>query len=422
MISRKTLLLALIPLLSVGLYVTFLGLNIPFLDQWGFVSILMKKYQGTLTFADLFSRHNEHRPLFPRLIWLGLSEMTRYNVKAELWLNLLIALVTFVIFVYYSIRIWKRPGIEVPVLLIPLLSLLVFNLGQRESWLQGFQTVMYLGMACVVTGMFLLAERSGTLSFLSAMILGIVATYSMANGLLYWFVGLAILLLVSPLKANAARIAIWVVCGGICTTLFLMDWSSGTPFSLHYFLTHLLEWVVWILNFLGAPLMTSRYVAWIFGLLSVVLQVLIIRQAAGSGQWRHLVAYFAIIAFILSTALVTSIGRMPMGMPQSTVSRYLTMTTWYWAAILSMFPLLQHRPAYKNLVYLPVAVSLILLSIVGGWRGHVSLYQRMLPAYQAVISGQTLNDTVLPRVYTNSEPGLLDFLRENKLSAWAEIR
>src|SRR6266508_1980472 len=108
MISKKIVLLSLIPIVTVGAYIYFFGLNMPFWDQWENVSLLIKQQQGNLSIADLFTQHDEHRPFFPRLIWIGLAELTHYNVKAEQWTNLFIALATFGFFIHRSIRLWRE--------------------------------------------------------------------------------------------------------------------------------------------------------------------------------------------------------------------------------------------------------------------------------------------------------------------------
>ena len=423
MLSKKILLLSLIPILSVGAYIYFLGLNIPFWDQWENVSLVIKQHQGILSMADLFSQHNENRPFFPRLIWIGLAGLTHYNVKAELWTNFLIALGTFGFFIQRSIRMWRENQVNVPPSLIPLLSLLVFNLGQRESWLQGFQTTMFLEMACVVTGMFFIAEDAA-IPYLVAILLGVVATFTMINGLLYWPIGLAVLFLTASSKTRATRIIAWLVFSGLCIGLFFLHWTISLHSGPSILFAHPFEWLLWILNFLGAPLMTFWYVAWIFGSLSIGLYVALLLNAIKGDRWKPMIPYLAIFLFVLITALIISVGRMEFGLRQSTVSRYLTLSVWYWAALLVLLPLSSLKQLYVRLLYLSLTASLVALTIAGGWVGYVRLYQRILPSYQAVTSGQTIGDDSLSAIYPYPENirSRVDFLRENKLSAWSEIR
>jgi hypothetical protein len=66
----------------------------------------------------------------------------------------------------------------------------------------------------------------------------------------------------------------------------------------------------------------------------------------------------------------------------------------------------------------------VFLTIAGGWVGYIRLYQRILPAYEAVVSGQTLSDDILSAIYPspNEIRNQIDFLREHRLSAWSEIQ
>jgi len=420
--ARKIILLSSIPIAIVSLYIFLFGLNIPFLDQWEVVGLLEKQQQGSLAFSDLFAQHNEHRPFFPRLIWIVLSEFTRYNVNAQLWVNLFIALGTFVFFVSRAVRTMEQRGVDAPWFLIPVLSLLVFNLGQRESWLQGIQTIMFLGTACVLIGFFLLAEGSDWVRFWSAILLGGTATFSMANGLLYWPIGLIVLWITTSPGIRSLRLLLWTAVSFVCIGLFFANWTSSGHLNLLYVLTHPVEWLMWILDFLGSPLMTLWYVAWIFGVLSIVLYSLIIRHLLITRDWKPVVPYFAIAFFILLTGCSISLGRMEMGMRQAVVPRYLTMSVWYWASLFTLLPLLEMKVPHRRILYSLLTASLIFLTIGGGWRGHVSLYQRILPAYQAVQSGQPLSDEALAQISSNpvTARSRLDFLCENKLSVCAE--
>ena len=421
MFSRKRAALTAIPILSVGLYIHFFGLNIPFWDQWNFVSYLMLAWQGQLMPVSLLAQVNEHRPFFPRLIWLGLAFLTDYNVKAELWTNLVIAVVVFIFFIRRAIRTWGESGRTPPAILIPLLSLLVFNLGHRESWLQGFQTIMFLCMACVVIGFFLLADRT-LLSFVVAIALGIVANFSMVTGVLFWFLGLLILILNEDQQARIVKALVWIAVSGVSLWTFFSGWTSSSQINLPYLFTHPIEWMLWIFNFLGAPIFAFWYIAWVFGALSLFLYGAVIFQTYKNGQWKAVLPYFAISVFILATTLSISLGRMEFGLRQSTVSRYLTMSAWYWASLLVLLPFVQFKRLRIDLVYLLLTAMLTLLSFSGGWVGYVRLYQRILPAYRSVVSNQPISDEDLAQIHF--DPVIagpqIEFLHENGLSAWGQ--
>ena len=421
MLSKKTAALAAVPILSVGLYIHFFGLNIPFWDQWNFVSYLMLAWQGQLTPASLLAQVNEHRPFFPRLIWLFLASLTDYNVKAELWMNFSIAVGVFIFFIRRAQRTWMGNGMEVPQIMVPLLSLLIFNLGHRESWVQGFQTIMFLCMACVVIGFFLLTDRNW-ISFGIAMVLGVVANFSMVTGVLFWALGLFILILNEDQQTRIVKGALWIAISAASLWVFFSGWASSSQINLTYLFTHPLEWMVWILNFLGAPIFAYWYIAWAFGALSLFLYGTVIVQTYQSGQWKVMLPYFAITFFVLATAFSISLGRMEFGLRQSTVSRYLTLSAWYWASLLALLPFVQFKRLRINWVYMLLTASLTLLTFAGCWVGYVRLHLRILPAYQSVLSSQPISDEDLAQIHF--DPAIagpqIEFLRENGLSAWGQ--
>lgn len=417
-----TILLTSLPILFVALYVWRFGVNIPFMDQWRVVSLLMKQKQGELYLADLFLQHNEHRPFFPFLIWLGLAAFTKYNVNVELWANFLIALGTFLFFIRQAINTWNKAGVKWSPLLIPLFSLLIFNLGQYESWLQGIQTIMFLGMACILIGMFLLADHSQTSNFMAAVLLGVIATFSMVNGLLYWPIGLVVLTLPAPQETRVVKIFAWLLCAATCTTLFLIGWTSHGV-DLRYMFIHLKDGFLFILNFLGAPINTLEQYAWKFGCIGLGLLIVMLSHVIKTKGWKEAAPYLGIIVFVLFSMLSVTAGRMELGLIQSRVSRYQTLSIWFWACLLTFLPLLNVKSFYKNLFYITISIGLLNLMYTGYVNGQLGIYQRTLPAYQALISGQDVrNDTLL---LLHPEVDLvrsgLDFLCENHLSVCTDI-
>lgn len=419
--SKQIAALTALPILSVVLYIHFFGLNIPFWDQWNFVSYLMLAWQGQLTPASLLAQLNEHRPFFPRLIWLALASLTNYNIKAELWMNLAIAVSVFIFFIRRIKRTWIGHGVDVPQIVVPLLSLLIFNLGQRESWVQGFQTIMFLCMAGVVIGFFLLTDRNW-MSFAIAAVLGVVANFSMVTGVLFWILGLFILILNENQRSRIVKGVVWIAISAASLWVFFSGWASYSQINLTYLFTHPLEWMVWLLNFLGAPIFAFWYVAWIFGGLSLFLYGTVIVQTVRSGLWKVTLPYFAIAIFILATALSISLGRIEFGLRQSTVSRYLTLSAWYWASLLALLPFVQFKRLRINWVYMLLTASLTVLTFAGGWVGYVRLHLRILPAYQSVVSNQLISDEDLAQIHF--DPAIagpqIEFLSRNGLSAWGQ--
>ncbi|MCX5772431.1 MAG: hypothetical protein NTZ09_19450, partial [Candidatus Hydrogenedentes bacterium] len=77
------ILIALLPPAGLVLLLRLYHVDVPFLDEWEYLLILPKSYESTLTLADLFALHNEHRLLFPRLIMVALARLTHWNMIYE---------------------------------------------------------------------------------------------------------------------------------------------------------------------------------------------------------------------------------------------------------------------------------------------------------------------------------------------------
>jgi len=88
------LLLIATPPLLIGFLIFRDGVDTPFWDEWdGTAPLFEKMAAGTLGFTDFFAQHNEHRILFPRLIFFGLGRLTHWNIRAELFVSWFLALI-----------------------------------------------------------------------------------------------------------------------------------------------------------------------------------------------------------------------------------------------------------------------------------------------------------------------------------------
>jgi hypothetical protein len=416
------MLACLVPVAAVAIGISLLGVNIPYVDQFRFVPLLARAQANALSIADLVAQNNENRPFFPRLIWLALAGVSRYDVRLELWTSLLIAICTFGFFAIQIARTWGDFHVSLPPILLPLMALLVFNLSQWESWLQGFQLVMFLGSACVVTGFFLLAHQSAWGGFAIAVLAGVVGSFSTPNDLLYWPIGLIIVIAASPASVRRIRVALWIVFGAACTFLFLSGWKAGAGFSPAALVADVLPRAYWVTNFLGAPLMAVPHLAFPFGALSILLCLVIARYLAKTGHVRPGLPYLAMIAFVMASGVVISLARMPAGIAQAVASRYLAISTWYWASILALLPLIPFSRIPQRVLFSLIAVCL-LWQMGWGTACAKAFHSRLIPAYEAAVEHRYMSDQVLRGV---AQPGTYDqarsalkYLADHRLSAYA---
>jgi len=423
--SRMVMLACLLPIAAVAIGIRLLGVNIPYVDQFRFVPLLARRQADVLSLADLFAQNNENRPFFPRLIWLGLAGLSHYDIRLELWANLIVAVGTFAFFALHATRTWRQLGISVPSMLLPLISFLVFNLNQWESWLQGFQMVMFLGSACVVVGYFVLSLKPTWGSFALAAIAGIVGSFSTPNDLLYWPIGLIVVVVTVPANLRVVKAVLWTVCGGACVFLYLAGWQATTEFGPGAIGAQTLGQAYWVTNFLGAPLMTLPDLAFPFGILSIALCVIIVVHLTRTRNWKLLVPYLAIAAFVVASGVLISMGRLRWGTIQAVAPRYLTISVWYWASLLVLMPLIPIKRVPQRVMYSLIVVCLLWLTVYGASCAE-AFHLRMLPAYETAVAGGYMSDHLLSGV---ARPGTYDearsalkYLADNGLSAYAETR
>ena len=96
--SRRAGLIAAFTLLPLAALVAILWrchVDVFYWDQWELVPVVDKAFQGTLSFADLWAQHNEHRPFFPRLVMVSLAWATGWNVWAGVTAN--VALISILV-------------------------------------------------------------------------------------------------------------------------------------------------------------------------------------------------------------------------------------------------------------------------------------------------------------------------------------
>lgn len=148
-------LIYLIPILGVTGFIICFGVNIPFYDQWVVPALFEKTATGTLQFKDLFELHNNHRILFPRLIFIALGFISSWNIKLELFFSLGLAILTFILLYKISANTSKNQNYFFHFTNL-LTALIFFSLAQSENWLWGFQIAIFLINFCVILSCFIL--------------------------------------------------------------------------------------------------------------------------------------------------------------------------------------------------------------------------------------------------------------------------
>jgi hypothetical protein len=421
--------LTLVPLTVLIVDVIRYKVDVPFWDQWNFVPLLGKSFEGGISFGDLWALHNEHRLFFPRLIMLGLAHLSGYNISYELALNILLAAAIFFLVLRRAKKVFSLLGSPGFPWVAPILSLLAFSLHQGENWVWGWQVQIFLNVLAVVAGFMILASPEFKwINLFGGGVCGVVAAYSYANGLAYWLLGFFCLLLVSysSTRTKLKALAAWL---GLTTVIFISYFfrfhpasPSGEPLS--YFAMHLWEYIKYILKYLGAPIITYQAYALFFGILCLSLFGLTVRAFAR----KYGIAFAAMLPFLLlslyavASAALTGIGRVGFGTAQATSYRYVTFANLIWFSNFVFLSLQLREIRARSRLKVEAGVKtaafwvvlFIFVFLIGrtsyrvGSRVLRSYHDRLLPARSELLRGG--NDELLGRLYINP-----DYVREGTI-------
>jgi len=433
------LILALLPLFILVLNVAEYHVDVPFWDQWNFIPLLGQSYEQGVTLADLCGQHNEHRLLFPRLIMLGLARASRYNIVWELVVIILLASATFALLRHQFLKTAGALGYSGFPWPMPVISLLVFTLGQAENWLWGWQIQIFLNVLAVVAGIVLLGSRPFRWGkYWYALGCGILATYSFANGLLFWPLGFLALILI-PFENGRQRkqaLALWTAATvGVAVSYlyqFRYESPSGTPWT--QFLDQPGEYLRYLLIYLGRPVINYQEYALaigvsgllLFGFLSLYLFL------KKRGAFPAFLPFFFFGLYAIGCGLLTGIGRVGFGSHQAMDGRYVPFSSLIWVADFAFLFILSQeirtrartRPGrILGLAGLAVLVSLFSFwigrtSYRVGYRVFKSYHSRMLPAKHELLRGE--DEELLLRLYNDAgyvRQGI-EVLKKHKLAVF----
>jgi len=326
------------------------ALTFPYWDAWRVAPMLELSDSGQLSMADLWAQHNEHRIFFPKLLMVTLARLSGWNVAWEIVASLCFATLIFACVGVLLFRATRSANIALRVAGLALCSALVYSWSQNENWVWGFQHNVWLAMSMVFLGVVVLdsAFRFAP-RILLAMVVGVVASFSYANGLFYW---IALLPLVWDLRVSrAARVGglgVWLLVAALVYVSYFIGYvqpAVSPPLSTA--LQHPILFMQFFAVLIGAPISACftqpawhgvdalpPWWAYLPGPLGVAAFVgLLWQRWQRTRDWAALAPWVALGAFALGSAAVASAGRCGFGLGQALTSRYITVTTPLWIAL-----------------------------------------------------------------------------------------
>jgi hypothetical protein len=353
--------------LPVVLYFWFIhqyALNVVYADQWHDIGLLGQSYSGTLGFHSLWAQYNENRILFPNLIVLLLGHTDHYNVVFLEYLSglMLVAATGLIIYTH------KRRAPTTPWLFYCPVAIAMLSWVQAASTLWGFSMSWYLVLLAFATSLFFLdSPRSTTPALVGAIAAGVVGSFSSAEGLLIWPVGL---LLMYQRKRSRRWIASWIACALVSALIyfyhfnFSVKYTYATKYSaflhplqaLHYFLFFVGDSLGGRLYLYGGhffrfsspnlddPIVTGLGVA-----LCAIAGYVLFNCARRRTEHAYAVGV-ALISFGLLFAVTTTMGRLGPGPPGAAGAGAGRYTTFNLLIVVGTYLALIDRPLLANKV------------------------------------------------------------------------
>jgi hypothetical protein len=339
-----------IPFIFLSYMLYAYSVDIPSRDEWVIALLLDKYYHGTLTWYDLFVQHNEHRLFFPYLIMIPTAIFSKWDVRYWIIFNVIFGLGIFIALFWQTLSTAKIIRNDKILWLLPLQSVLVFSLRQYDSWLMGFQIIVFMSVLCTIGSIFVLARLSlRPTSFIVAVFLGFVGSFSFANGMLIWPIGFFILLL-NHIGKNAKKIYLiaWILISASVVLLYLYNYQKPAHHpSLLFAVKNPLHFFGFVFSFLASPFISTKSIlAPLTGLSgAIVLFYAAVRLwQAGSTRIHIALPYLALGLYSILNAIIIAVGRGQWGIREALNSKYVTHAIFFWIALTVVLFLVFNTP------------------------------------------------------------------------------
>lgn len=391
-----------------------LGVNVPTFDDWRWVDMVLKFDSSRLTVADLWKQNNEHRILIPSLIALALSRVGGYDVVIENLFCMVCGVITLFVVILMLRRtlagqyVYWAFAIE---------CLLIFSLGQAETYLWGFQFAwVFVNLLFFIMVEILSRERLTASALATALVVAVSASVSLAQGLALLPIGFGMIAVRRPFPRNYALI--WGLLSVVTAAAYFYHFPfNAPPYAYEHQVTDQFVRVPALLVFLGAPIagwsgnagsiVAGALVSAFLAHASWMYVRLLRRSPHAAKPWTP---WIAIALFGVLGGAMVAVGRAGLGLDLMRTERYLTLATMTWLGAVPLAALELQRltspSAQRRAMFYAVScatilgLSLIVENIVAVQfvqRRHALMVQRriMILEYQRY-SNDALIDGLFP--------------------------
>jgi hypothetical protein len=320
-----------------ALIVKHFGVNVPFWDDWGTLPLLDHFNKGTLTGADLFAQHTDHRLVVPRLIFLAIYRLTgEWTLTGEMMASAVLSGANSALLAAMLTRAGRSTAA------VFFAAVLLASPLQWENILWGFQVQFYLliFLTLAVVAIITLPKTVSWAAIAAICGFSLLCTFTMGSGMSIW--GVAVLCLAfrqcmtnGSLRGALGQRRFWTataalcVCGALSAVLYLRGYHQTFEQLKPRDLATFLWWTVRAFTY---PLLEYR--TWWLTLLAVgewsligISIFLLVRRSLAARDYRLVVPVVGILAFLVVNVFVTGLRRSDyinsLGSPEI-LSRYTT--------------------------------------------------------------------------------------------------
>lgn len=323
------------------LYIRAFAVNVIWLDEWRFVPYLQLFNEGRLDLWQFLQfQHNEHKLFFPLMMLFTVARCTHYDGVAVQYLGL--ALLTITTVIVLGIARQRMIAFRSGNLLLALIACFMLDLRQWENLIEGFSAVILsVSMFVVLSIYFLDGVKKVGWKFWAAALSSFCATFSYANGLLTWPIGMFMLIGSARLEPSEIRksmslpIALWSVLSGLVLLLYFSNYVQDPQKIVRHSASSLLlpGRILDNIQALFASVTNSlcfepnSAVATGIGLFVVFS---IIAMAVLQKKWqvqRESLAPLALVLFGASTTVMIFVARAIYGISGMLIPRYAALTS-----------------------------------------------------------------------------------------------
>ncbi|MCX7625370.1 MAG: hypothetical protein N2Z21_04085 [Candidatus Sumerlaeaceae bacterium] len=324
--------------LLLGLICCFV--NVPYLDQWWLLPLLVAQRSGTLTCGLIWLQNAEHRLFFPKLLMLGLAQWSHWDLRWEVAFNVFLSFCALgLIYAHYS-RLFRLIRTSFSPWWLVLGSFIVFSYAPFENWLWSWQLPYFLIQCCVLVCCWALSYGCRHFfSWLIALGSAVVASYSFATGFAVYGAGMVVIMVVWPRPTKLQATLLWLLAFTITLSIYLSGYEFlrwNDPLGAVTRISHFLGYV---LVYLGAALVPTHWVglAIVGGLMYIAVFAYLVWWLTRKSLRARLATapFFAWTVFALCAASVTAIGRSNVqDLTQAMTPRYITFSQLGWLGIM----------------------------------------------------------------------------------------